>query len=150
VPDAGILPAASRTRAAIAGLALALAACRPPEGPQPIVYDREPCAHCRMLISEPRFAAQLQTEAGEVESFDDPGCLLAALQARETPPRALWFHHVRDERWIDGAHVAFEPSDKTPMGYGLGAVDAGTAGALGLEEARLRVATRGARPEDRR
>jgi len=59
--------------AAALGAVLALAACRPPEGPQPIVYDREPCAHCRMLISEPRFAAQLEREEGEERSLDHPG-----------------------------------------------------------------------------
>ena len=35
------------------------------------------------------------------------------------------------------------------MGYGLGAVDAGTPRALSLDEARARVAERGARPERR-
>jgi hypothetical protein len=51
---------------------------------------------------------------------------------------------VREERWIPGDRVAFEHVPRTPMGYGLGAVDAGTEGALGLEAARARVAERGA------
>lgn len=148
--DLGLGHASIRARARFAGIALVLVvACGPAEGPQPIVYDREPCFHCRMLISEPHFAAQLQTGSGEILSFDDPGCLLATLAASTTPPRAIWFHHVREERWLDAAHVAFEPNDKTPMGYGLGAVDAGTPGALGFDEARLRIESRGARPEDR-
>ena len=141
---------ASRRAALVAWLALAALACGPHEGPQPIVWDREPCAHCRMLISEPHFAAQLETDSGEVLSFDDPGCLLAALEARALRPRVLWFHHIREDRWLDGAHVAFEPGAKSPMGFGLGAVDAGTAGSLSLDEARQRVAAQGARPEDRR
>ena len=103
-----------------------------------------------MLISEPRFAAQLETQDGEIQSFDDPGCLLAALATRSPSVRALWFHHVREDRWLDAAHVAFEETERTPMGYGLGAVDAGTPGALSLDEARARVAERGARPERRR
>jgi len=135
--------------AALLLVALALA-CQPGDGPKPIVWDREPCAHCRMLISEPRFAAQLETEAGDTLSFDDPGCLLSTLDAGGLKARTLWFHHVREERWLDGAHVGFEPSDKSPMGFGLGAVDADAPGALTLEEARRRVAERGARPEDRR
>jgi copper chaperone NosL len=126
---------------------LALAACRRTAGPEPIVWDREPCAHCHMLISDPHFAAQLTTEDGEVLSFDDPGCLLATLEDRAPRVRALWFHHVREERWLDAAQVAFEEGDATPMGYGLGAVDAGTPGALSLDQARLRVATRGAPAE---
>ena len=51
-----------RRASLLAVLALALVAgagCAPADGPQPIAYDREACSHCRMLISEPRFAAQL-------------------------------------------------------------------------------------------
>jgi copper chaperone NosL len=135
--------------AAFASAALGLAACRASEGPRPIAYDRESCAHCRMLISEPRFAAQLETAEGEVRSFDDPGCLLADLATRSAQPRALWFHHVREERWLDAAHVAFEPAERTPMGYGLAAVDAGTPGALSLAQAQARVAAAAARTEPR-
>ena len=140
---------AALARSSLALVALGLVACGPAEGPQPIVYDREPCAHCRMLISEPRFAAQLQTQDGEVQNFDDPGCLLAALETRSPSVRALWVHHVREDRWLDAAHVAFEVTQQTPMGYGLGAVAAGTPHALTLDEARARVAARGARPDRR-
>jgi copper chaperone NosL len=127
-----------------AGLALAcawaLAACGLPEGPQPIVWDREPCTHCRMLISDPHFAAQLHTADGTVASFDDPGCLLAYVQAREPQVHALWFHHVSEDRWIPGSAVGFERAGRTPMDFGLGAVDAGTPGALSLEQAQAGIA----------
>ena len=102
-----------------------------------------------MLISEPRFAAQLDTQDGEVLSFDDPGCLLAELATRPAGYRALWFHHLHEDRWLDAAQVAFQPGERTPMGYGLGAVDAGTKGALSLDQARARVAERSAGPEAR-
>jgi copper chaperone NosL len=130
---------------ALVALAAALAACGPPEGPQPIVWDREPCAHCRMLISDPAFAAQLHTTDGAVESFDDPGCLFARLAARRPAVHALWFHHVREDRWLRADAVAFERVDPTPMDFGLGAVDAGTPGALSLEQAQARVLGSGAR-----
>ncbi len=130
--------------------ALAVAACTPADGPQPIVYDREPCSHCRMLISEPRFAAQLETQDGEIRSFDDPGCLLAALAAQSGGVRALWFHHLHEDRWLDAAQVAFQKTERTPMGYGLAAVAAGTPGALSLEQARARVAEHDAPPDAHR
>jgi copper chaperone NosL len=133
---------ASARRRALALLAgVVLAACGPAAGPQPIAFDREACAHCRMLISEPRFSAQLQAEDGSFASFDDPGCLLAHSAARE-PGARLWFHHLRDDRWIPGERTAFEVVSRTPMGYGLGAVDAGTPGALSLDAARAHVARR--------
>ena len=126
-------------RRALAATAL-LAACGPAQGPEPIAWDEEPCAHCRMLISDPAFAAQLRAGDGSVESFDDPGCLLAQLGERR--PREIWFHHLREGRWIAGDRVAFEPVPRTPMGYGLGAVDAGAEGAFDLGAARARVVER--------
>ena len=126
----------------VGALAVLLAACGPPEGPQPIVWDREPCAHCRMLIGDPAFAAQLHTADGEVESFDDPGCLFARIAAREPAVHALWFHHVSEPQWLPAERVAFARVDPTPMGFGIGAVEAGTPGALSLEEARARVLER--------
>lgn len=141
---------AARIRRRFALVGLGLAACGPAGGPQPIVYDRETCAHCRMLISDPRFAAQLETQEGAIQSFDDPGCLLVTLATRSGGVGALWFHHMREDRWLDAAHVAFEETAWTPMGYGFGAVGAGTPGALSLDEARARVAERGATLEMRR
>jgi len=124
-------------------VAVLLAACGPPSGPRPIAFDREACARCRMLISEPAYAAQLESAEGEIQSFDDPGCLLVALEDHPNP-RALWFHHLREERWMPGDRVAFVRVPRTPMGYGLGAVLAGEPGAVSLEEARALTAAKDA------
>lgn len=121
-------------------LALQAFACGRVEGPREIVWDREPCAHCRMLISEPAFAAQLETAEDELPAFDDPGCLLAYLSRHGASVRRIWFHHLTEDRWIPGDQVAFVRVPRTPMGYGLGALDAGTPGALSLEEAKALVA----------
>jgi len=122
---------------------VALVTCRRPSGPEPIAFDREACAHCHMLISDPSFAAQLQTADGEIFNFDDPGCLLRWRAEHVQSVRAVWFHHLRDERWLPEAEVAFVPVARTPMGYGLGAVDAATPGALSRAQAEARVAARG-------
>jgi hypothetical protein len=126
-----------------AGLFAALRwAQAPPEGPAPVAYDRASCTRCRMLIGEPAFAAQIQWSSGDVSLFDDPGCLLLYLDEHPGEVRALWFHHVREDRWIPGDRVAFAPASPTPMGYGLGAVDAGTPGALSRAEALARARER--------
>jgi len=140
VPEAG-RPSARRALAALA-LLLALGACGPPEGPRPIAWDREPCAHCRMLISDPAFAAQLQLADGTVESFDDPGCLFARLAAQPGPVHALWFHHLREDRWLRGDAVAFVRVAPTPMDFGFGAVDPGTPGALPIDAVRAELRAR--------
>jgi copper chaperone NosL len=97
----------------------------PGTGPVPVAFDREVCRRCRMLISEPGFAAQLRTADGTVHSFDDPGCLL--LWRHEHPVRVteLYFHHLEDERWVSGDAAVFVRVAATPMAYGLGVRDSG-------------------------
>lgn len=118
-----------------AGLFALRATGAPPDEVTPIVWNREACAHCRMLIGEPHSAAQLVTAESEVLSFDDPGCALRYLQERRPRLHRLWFHHGREERWLAGEEVAFLLGGVTPMGSGLRAVERGTAGALELEAA---------------
>ena len=113
-----------------------------PEGVQPIDWNRQPCAHCQMLVGAPAHAAQLITKDGEVLSFDDPGCALRYLAARRVEPHQLWFHHATAERWIPAAQTAFLTGGTTPMGSGLLAVDHGTPGGLDLEAARAREGVR--------
>jgi copper chaperone NosL len=132
------------SRRAIPWLLVGLAAlsCGRPEGPRAIVWDRESCAHCHMLISDPAFAAQLETGDGDLPAFDDPGCLLAYLAEHGAGVRRIWFHHSKEHRWLAGDAVGFVRVPRTPMGYGLAAVDAGTPGALSLAEAKAVVAAR--------
>ena len=145
----------SAGRGGAVAAALLLAACSRalPAGPVEPVWDRTPCAECRMLISDPGFAAQLQTRGGGVLHFDDPGCLLRH-EARERPElHAAWFHHHAAERWISREDVRFVRVESSPMGYGLGAVAAREAGseALAVDEARAVVErTEAARGRDAR
>jgi copper chaperone NosL len=121
---------------------LALVACAPSaSGPVPIVWDREACAHCHMLIGDPAFAAQLQTPAGQVASFDDPGCLLTYLQERRVEGATLWFHHHTEDRWLSANDVVFVPRT-SPMGYGFGAARAGTPEGRSLADVTDQIASR--------
>jgi len=115
-----------------------------PDSPVPVAWNRQPCAHCRMLVGDPAYAAQLVTADGEVLHFDDPGCLLRFLDEQRPQVRQLWFHHLHDDRWLAGDRVGFVTGRSSPMGYGLGAVDAGAAGAITADEARARLAHRAA------
>jgi copper chaperone NosL len=126
---------------ALGGLAFALhRAAQAPDGPQPIAWDHEACAHCAMLVGEPAYAAQLVDEDGHVLDFDDPGCLLAYRADHQVRVHAEWFHDVHADRWIAGDRVGFVPMAHSPMGYRLGAVEAGTPGALTPEAAARQIA----------
>lgn len=114
-----------------------------PSGPSPVAWDRAACGHCRMHVGEPAFAAQLQLKDGQVLDFDDPGCLfrhLAGVEAEKV--HAVWFRHHREDRWLSREQVAFVEVSPTPMGFGLGAVDASSPGAIAFDEAARRTAGR--------
>ena len=101
---------------------------RVPDDPQPIAWDRETCAHCHMHIGDPRHAAQLVTDDGTVESFDDPGCAMQWIEQHHPKLHRLWFHGEGD-RWIPADQAGFVQTGETPMASGLLAVDAATPGA---------------------
>jgi hypothetical protein len=109
---------------------------RLPDGPEPIVWDREACAHCHMHVGEPGFAAQAIDADGRVFNFDDPGCLLAWRAARAEAPARVWFHHATEDRWLRLDQVAFVHVGHSPMGSNLAAVDRGTPGAQLPDEVR--------------
>ncbi len=110
-----------------------------PEGPRPVVWDREVCAHCKMHIGDPRFAAQLQTTDGDVLSFDDPGCLFDYVSAHPVSPHAMYFRDHDGSGWLSKSEVGFLPTDESPMGYGIQAVSKDVPGAKGFAWAERRV-----------
>jgi len=125
-------------RKLLLGLVVAGAACaavmavyaseRIPDAPEPIVWDREACAHCHMHVGDPAFAAQAIDSDGRVYNFDDPGCLLAWRGTRQLA--RIWFHHKNEDRWLPLDAAGFVTVNGSPMGSNLGAVDATVPGAL--------------------
>ncbi|MFB6264239.1 MAG: hypothetical protein ABEL76_11535 [Bradymonadaceae bacterium] len=101
---------------------------QPSDGVEPIAWNEATCAHCNMHIGDRRYAAQLQTDGGEVYNFDDPGCVFEWIETHSPSIRQVYFHHHRRQRWLGYHEVGFvRVEEPTPMGYGLGAVDAGAA-----------------------
>jgi len=107
-------------RAAIAVLlALGAAACASGP-PQPVAVDtiNDQCAACRMVISDPGFAAQVVAPGEEPRLYDDLQCLRDGLAA--APPAAAARIFVADHRtgaWVaaDRAFYVRIPDLATPM-----------------------------------
>jgi len=97
---------------------------RAPQGPVEPVWDKQRCAHCGMAVSDPRFAAEIQTRDRRVLFFDDPGCLRQYEKDHHPEERAVYFHHSRDPRWMPASATGFVPAAGTPMNWGFAAVDA--------------------------
>lgn len=117
--------------AAVAVLTVALALRRAeslPNGPQEVVWDHTQCAECRMSVSERAWAAQAQLKDGRVLDFDDCGCLFRFTAREATPVHAVYYRHLKEDRWLAEAEAAFISAGPSPMGYDLGAVAAGTPG----------------------
>ena len=65
-------PSAAAAAAAIL-MICGLTGCR--AGAEPMRYGQDECASCKMIVSDPRFGAQLVTRKGKVLKFDDVGCM---------------------------------------------------------------------------
>jgi copper chaperone NosL len=111
--------------------AIATVRCSAP-GPGVIHYDTDSCDHCRMTISDPRFAAQLVTRTGKVYRFDDPGCLAAFLASRQVTPEtvhSIWTNdYAHPERLLRAEESTFVVSDRirSPMNGGMAAFGSAT------------------------
>ncbi len=99
----------------------AMAGCGPGEARPVDISPEDTCAHCRMAVSDKRFACEIITEGGEALKFDDIGCLEEYLKnkPKEFLVAAIYYRDYLTNRWIadDGA-VIVETGIRTPMGSG--------------------------------
>jgi copper chaperone NosL len=114
----------TRPSALALAVAVALAGCtRGPPRPAALDTRNDACAHCRMAVSDPRFAAQVVAPGEEPRFFDDVGCLRDWLRAAGPVPRGA-VAYVADHRtkaWVRAAAAAYTraPALETPMGSHL-------------------------------
>jgi hypothetical protein len=103
---------------ATALVALGVACQSAADAPKDPVWGKQACSNCAMLVSEPHFAAQLLTPAGDHLYFDDVGCMAAFLARKKPSPQRAW---VRDPggNWVTTELAHFSKGAKTPMDYGF-------------------------------
>ena len=105
-------------------LALAVTACAGGLEPVEPVWGKQACESCRMLVSDPAYAAQLVDERGRRHLFDDVGCLDAYLVDHPTTkPRALWVR--AGGRWMEAESARYAAGAPSPMDYGFVAQEQG-------------------------
>jgi copper chaperone NosL len=104
---------------------LALLACGVEPGPVHVGSDE--CAHCSMMISDRRFAAQVLNTKGRAWKFDSIECLRGFLATGELQPADIHSAWVADsdapEQWLraDDARFLHSAGVRSPMGGGLAA-----------------------------
>jgi hypothetical protein len=139
---------ARAARAVAAALAAAGCAGEPATGPVEIHWDRDSCERCDMLISDRAAAAQVRLPGERAHKFDDVGCALLWLDARQSPsaPAAeIWVAAEDGLGWQRAEAARYRARRGTPMGYGFVPARAGESG--GLDLAALRELVRQAEKE---
>lgn len=113
-------------RAVTVSALVLLGACGPAK-PEPIAYDADQCAYCRMQISDRRFGAELVTRHGRVVKFDAIECLVSyykqAGAAKDVG--SVWVSDFRHPgTLIDATKARFVDlgPGRAPMGRGWAAV----------------------------
>ena len=99
-------------------------ACAKDDSPSEPVWGKEPCAYCKMLVSDRRFAAQSIDESGEHRFFDDIGCLVLWLDVHARSSHS-WAYASPSGPWVEAEKARYQPGARTPMDFGfvVGAVD---------------------------
>ena len=120
----------------------------PVTGPVETKWDRDTCERCRMVLSDPHFAAQIRyypegKKRPVVEKFDDIGCAVLWLQDKpwkDDGRTEFWVADHRTKKWIDAINATYVYKKTTPMEYGLGAQPEAIAGGISFEKAKVHIA----------
>ncbi|PLX37841.1 MAG: protein NosL [Hyphomicrobiales bacterium] len=131
-------------------VALPLGACfgEADTGPVDIRYDRQLCELCRMIISDPRYAAEVRGgPKNKVFFFDDIGDAIHFLQQEEwkdDPKTEIWVMDAEDGKtWLDARKAHFLPGQITPMDYGYAALGTARENTVSFDEMRKVVIEKG-------
>ncbi len=95
-------------------------------GPHAVLYGEEACHRCGMIISDKRFAAELITDKGEAQKYDDIGCMIDDLKDAEKrggSRLAVYVNDYNTGEWLDAGKAFYLQNGelKSPMGYNIAA-----------------------------
>lgn len=104
---------------------LMLVACE--SGPRDIRIGEQECDHCRMMISDERFASQLITSQGRQYAFDAIECMVAFTDygdGRDLDVQGKWVPDFNQkDTWLHAGEAVYLQSDglRSPMALNLSA-----------------------------
>jgi len=94
------------------------------QDPKPIHLNSDECAHCRMMITDERFASQIVNENGKATKFDAIECMALYYEANEDEfaDARLWVGDFGNPgSWLGVDDAVFIKSEviQSPMGASL-------------------------------
>ncbi len=111
-------------------IAIIAFSCQPKTdfSPREINWDRDICVKCLMGLAEQEYSAQSINQWGDVIWFDDLGCYINFKGGEdwkkftEDGPVKSWIGDCETGEWIELEKAYYRYGDRTPMGYGYGAL----------------------------
>jgi len=105
-------------------------ACKPETdfSPRKVNFDRDICALCLMGVSNQSYSVQSINKWNKVIWFDDLGCFVNYKTTEDWKRFAgdakvqSWIGDCETGKWIDVEKAFYRFGDRTPMGYGYGAL----------------------------
>ncbi|WP_138430978.1 nitrous oxide reductase accessory protein NosL [Fodinibius saliphilus] len=118
-------------------LFILLVACS--QEPAEVHYGSDECAHCKMMITDGRFASQIVTDKGKSIKFDAIECMTVYHRnnKEELKNAKLWVSNFANPgEWIEAPDAQFVKSEvvKSPMGESLLAFPTATKAENHVEE----------------
>ena len=97
------------------------------QSPREINWDRDICVNCLMGMAEKEYSVQSINQHEEVIWFDDLGCLIEYMKSPdwerfEGETAVSWIGDCETGEWIEVEKAWYRYGDRTPMGYGYGAL----------------------------
>ena len=96
--------------------------------PREINWDRDICVLCLMGLAEQEYSAQSINQWGEVLWYDDLGCFIFFYGSDDWKrfagdgPVKTWIGDCETGEWLEVEKAWYRYGDRTPMGYGYGAL----------------------------
>ncbi len=123
---------------------LLLSACssEPVSGPEEVRWDRDNCQRCRMVLSDPHYAAEVryfpEGKRSKVVKFDDIGCAVIWLEQQPWASdikSEIWVADYLNKNWIDARQAFYVRTKSSPMEYALGAQSRASADSVNYDGA---------------
>lgn len=93
--------------------------------PEPIIFGEDNCSHCKMMITDEKYGAELVTEKGKIYKYDSVECLLVQLHNqtfKEDQIGSIWvIDFCNPETLIDAKTACYTKNDnfRSPMGLNV-------------------------------